>query len=157
MTHEWDGWLHSPEPGWEEADLQHFAAIVRGSFVSGEGSALSVRYFRRSEDRALVAKVVFGPRTQGPLGLAHGGSMAAVLDELMAGMLLSSGHIGFAADLHVHYRTTLPIPNRCVADARIDRIEGRKLWTSARLRDLSGDMLYAEADAMFVELVDKRS
>ena len=45
----------------------------------------SIHYFRTGPDRSLRAKVLFGPGTQGPPGHAHGGSMAAVLDEAMGG------------------------------------------------------------------------
>jgi acyl-coenzyme A thioesterase PaaI-like protein len=66
------------EQGWVEVEGQD--SIIRDSFVSGEAGALSVRYFR-TEDRSVRAKAVFGSRTQGPPGFAHGGSMAALLDE----------------------------------------------------------------------------
>jgi len=148
---EWDDWVQSPEPGWGDLEFTDLAAaMVRKSFVSGEGSSMAVRYYKDSDGQGVVSKVVFGPRTQGAPGLVHGGAMAAVLDEVMAGTLLLGGHFAFAADLHVHFRQILPIPNGCIADGRIDRIEGRKIFASGRLRDAARQTLFAEAEAVFV-------
>jgi len=151
IEEEWDGWVRSLEPGWSELDFTDLAAaMVSKSFVSGEGSPMIVRYYKGCDGQGVVSKVVFGPRTHGAPGLVHGGAMAAVLDEVMAGTLLFGGHFAFAADLHVHFRQMLPLPNRCVADGRIDRVEGRKIFASARLRDAAGQTLFAEAEGVFV-------
>ena len=148
---DWESWVRSPEPGWSDLDFTDIAAaMVSKSFVSGEGSAMVVRYYKGGDGQGVVSKVLFGPRTHGAPGLVHGGAMAAVLDEVMAGTLLFGGHFAFGADLHVHYRQMLPVPNRCVADGRIDRLEGRKIFASARLRDVTGQTVFAEAEALFV-------
>jgi acyl-coenzyme A thioesterase PaaI-like protein len=146
------GWLREPEEGWVEVEGQD--AIVRHTFLSGEAGPLTVRYFRTG-DRSVRAKAVFGPRTQGPPGFAHGGSQAALLDEAMGFAVWCSGRVAVSAELHVHYRTMLPIPQRCVAEALVDRADGRKLWTRARLRSPGGDTLYAEAEGIFVEVSDQ--
>lgn len=79
-----DAWLDQPEAGW--TPVTPTQAVSAGTFVSGDpgGNRLRVRYFRRDNDGALLAKVWFGPGTQGPPGHAHGGSMASILDEAMA-------------------------------------------------------------------------
>ncbi len=146
-----DAWLREPEQGCVEIEEQD--NIIRYSFVSGQGGALSVRYFRTPE-RSVQAKAIFGPRTQGPPGCAHGGSMAALLDEVMGFAAWCSGRMAMSADLHVHYRKMLPIPQRCIAEARVERVDGRKIWTSARLRSLDGETTYAEAEGLFLEFGD---
>ena len=149
MTEQADPWLREAEPGWVEVEGQD--AIIRDSFLSGRAGPLPVRYFRTPEQQ-VRAKAIFGPRTQGPPGCAHGGSMAALLDEAMGFAVWCSGRVGISADLRVQYRNPLRLPQRCVAEARVERIEGRKLWTRARLHDVGGGTLYAEAEAIFVEL-----
>lgn len=68
---------------WEPIDP--FRAISRPFFVSGDADddRLRVAYFRRNEDDALLATVWFGSKAEGPPHHAHGGSIAAVLDEAM--------------------------------------------------------------------------
>ena len=152
MSDESLAWLRKAEQGWTEITEQD--DIVRHTFVSGEAGALSVRYFRTAE-QVVWAKAIFGPRTLGPPGCAHGGSMAALLDEVMGFAVWCSGRPSISADLHVHYRKMLPIPQRCIAEARVERREGRKVWASARLRDISGDILFAEAEGVFVAVADR--
>lgn len=147
-----EGWLRVPEPGWLEIEGQD--ALFDGTFLSGKDGVLAVRYYR-TDDPAVRAKVVFGPRTQGAPGIAHGGSMAALFDELMGVSVWATGGPAYSLDLHVRFRKALPIPDRYVGEARVERVEGRKVWTSARLRDVSGGTLFAEAEGMYLALVDR--
>ena len=153
MKDESESWLRTAEPGWTDIEQQDL--VIAESFVSGKASPLSVRYFA-AEGNVVRAKVIFGPGTQGPPGCAHGGSMAAMLDEIMAFVVWHTGCAAMSTELRVQYRKMLQIPQRCIADARIDSIEGRKVTTSARLRNERGDLLFAEAEAVFLEMVDRR-
>jgi acyl-coenzyme A thioesterase PaaI-like protein len=78
--------------------------------------------------------------------------VAALLDEVMGCAVLCSGQVVVSADLRVRYRKLLPLPQRCIADARVERVEGRKVWTSARLRDVSGETLFSESEGVFLGL-----
>ena len=81
------------EVGWTPIDPLGSVGTGR-SFVSGEpdGDRLRVCYYRRDRDGALVGKIWFGPGAEGPPGHAHGGSMAAVLDEAMGAGAWLAGH-----------------------------------------------------------------
>ena len=142
-------WLGLAEPGWTSAKLQ--TVLTPKSYVSSPQSPISVRYFT-SEDQGLWAKAVFGPRTQGPPGFAHGGSMAALLDEVMGAAAWASGRMVVAATMQVNYRQMLPIPQRCLVEARVDRVEGRKVWTRAKLTDVSRTQLYSESEGLFLAM-----
>ncbi|HXT52702.1 MAG TPA: PaaI family thioesterase, partial [Thermoanaerobaculia bacterium] len=89
-----------PEPGWKALDPFRIEG-GRGSFVSGDpvGDTLRVAYFRREGDGRLMGRAWFGPGTAGPPGHAHGGAMAAVLDEAMGAAAWMAGHIAVAAHL----------------------------------------------------------
>jgi acyl-coenzyme A thioesterase PaaI-like protein len=147
-----ESWLRTAEQGWTEIEGQDL--VTAESFVSGKASPLSVRYFA-AEENAVRAKVIFGPGTQGPPGCAHGGSMAAMLDEIMAFIVWHTGCAAMSMEIRVRYRKMLQIPQRCIADARIENIENRRVTTSARLHNISGTMLFAEAEAVFLEMVDR--
>ena len=145
-------WLARAEPGWTSAKVQHL--LSQDSYVSSPSSPLSVRYYI-GEDELLWAKVVFGPRTQGPPGFAHGGSMAALLDEGMGAAAWATGRMVVAASMRLDYRQMLPIPQRCLVEARVERVEGRKLWTRARLTDVSRTKLYSESEGLFLDMGSK--
>ena len=102
-------WLQQAQPGWTAVEFPH--EIVQDNFVSGDtnGRRLTVRYFRSDAEACLVAKVLFGPEAQGPPGHAHGGSMAALLDELMGGAAWMSGHMVVSAELTIRFKTMLPL------------------------------------------------
>jgi len=127
------------------------------SFVSGEpsGDRLRVRYFRRERDGALVGKIWFGPGTEGPPGHAHGGSMAAVLDEAMGAAAWMAGHAVVAAKLTVEFRRMLPLGNEVLLEVWIDRVEGRKVITRGRLFGQDGEP-YAEGEGLFIVLEAER-
>lgn len=152
MSEESAGWLREAEQGWVEIEGQDL--LLGASFLSGKDGLLSVRYFR-TEDQSVRAKVIFGSRTQGAPGIAHGGSMAALFDELMGVAVWSTGCAAFSTDLHVHFRKMLQVPKHYIGESRIERIEGRKVWTSGRLRAVDGDTVYAEAEGLYLELVDR--
>ncbi len=140
------------EPGWQPVEPFRIEG-GRGSFVSGdpEGETLRVGYFRRVADGRLVGRAWFGPGSAGPPGHAHGGSMAAVLDEAMGAAAWLAGHIAVAAHLATDFRAMLPLGTDALLEAWVERHEGRKVWTAGALRGDDG-VLFAEAQAFFIRL-----
>ncbi len=96
--------------------------------------------------------MVFGPGAQGPPGHAHGGSMAAILDEAMGGAAWIEGHPVVAAELTMQFRKMLPLGTRCVVEAKVSGVDGRKVRVVGRLTQSEGDTVYAEAGALFIAL-----
>ena len=145
-----------PQPGWTPIDPLRLEGGPR-SFVSGdpEGDRLRVRYFRRAKDGRLVGRAWFGPGAQGPPGHAHGGSMAAVLDEAMGAAAWMEGHLVVAARLGTSFQRMLPLGTDALLEAWVERVEGRKVWTLGRLVDEDGEA-FAEADALFLKLDPER-
>jgi acyl-coenzyme A thioesterase PaaI-like protein len=145
-----------PPADWEAVEPLRLEG-GRGSFVSGDplGDTLRVAYFRRAGDRTLVGRAWFGPGTAGPPGHAHGGAMAAVLDEAMGAAAWMAGHIAVAAHLETDFRALLPLGTDALLEARVERRLGRKVWTSGALRGDDGT-LYAEATALFLRLDPER-
>ncbi len=145
-------WLEQPEPDCLAADLPFLA--LADTFVSGDRSnhRLSIRYFQNKDDGSLVGKVLFGPGTQGPPDHAHGGSMAALLDEAMGGAAWLAGHPVVAAQLDITFRTMLPLGTRCVVTARVLEASGRKIKTTAELRSADDQQIFCTGEAVFVIL-----
>lgn len=145
-------WLQQPEPGTHPADLAFLA--LADTFVSGDSSnhRLSIRYYQSETDGSLLGRVLFGPGTQGPPDHAHGGSMAALLDEAMGGAAWLAGHPVVAAQLNITFRTMLPLGTRCVVRARVIEASGRKIKTTAELLSADGEQLFCSGEALFVIL-----
>lgn len=146
-----DAALGTSEPGWDP--LEPLAPQSMRSFVSGDpsGQRLRVRYFRRGDDGALVGRVWFGPDAQGPPGHAHGGSMAAVLDEAMGAGAWLAGHTVVAARIGVSFRAMLPLGTIALVETWVESVDGRKVTTRGRLSGPGGDV-FAESDGLFVAI-----
>lgn len=128
----------------------------RGSFVTGDPGAdrLRVAYFRRSSDDHLVGRAWFGAGAVGPPGHAHGGSIAAVLDEAMGAAAWLAGFVVVAVNLNVDFRNMLPLGTDAVFDAWVESVDGRKVTCRGRLFGDGGD--FAEATGLFVTLPEER-
>ena len=100
----------------------------------------------------VTAHATFGAAYEGPPGCVHGGFIAASFDEVLGLAQGMSGRPGMTARLTVQYRSPTPLhqPLRFVGD--IDRIEGRKIFTTCELRTVGDDRLCAEAEGLFISM-----
>jgi acyl-coenzyme A thioesterase PaaI-like protein len=137
--------------GW--TPLSPLVAKSGRSFVHGTpgDERLRVAYFRREADGALVGRVWFGPWCEGPPGHAHGGSMAAVLDDAIGKVGWLCGHRVVAGRISVHFRKMLPLGSDVLIEAWVDHVDGRKVHTRGHLLDSNGEP-YAEAEGLFIEI-----
>jgi acyl-coenzyme A thioesterase PaaI-like protein len=94
--------------------------------------------------------VVFGSAYEGPPGSVHGGFVAAAFDEVLGFANSLSGSPGMTARLIVNYRQPTPLYTELRFDARLDRVEGRKIFTTGEV--YAGDRLTAEAEGLFVSV-----
>lgn len=133
--------LVEPLPGTERTNV----------YVSGEpdGQRIRVRYYRRDSDGAIVAPCWFGPGCEGPPGHAHGGSLAALLDELMGVAAWNEGHAVVLARLTTNNRAMLPLRTVVLGEAQVESVDGRKVEVRAKLVDTDG-RVFVEADGLFV-------
>lgn len=109
-------------------------------------------HLSRRADGALVAKVLFGPGASGPPGHAHGGSIAAVLDEIMGMGAWLAGHRVMAATLKIRFVRSVPLDFEAVAEARLTSVRGRKVQMRGRLIHPDNETVFAEAEGLFVKL-----
>jgi acyl-coenzyme A thioesterase PaaI-like protein len=146
-----------PQPGWES--LENLITSHAGrSFVRRDGSAdrFDVRYYRRPSDGALVGRVLFGIGCQGPPGHAHGGSMAALLDDAMGVAAWISGHMVVAAEIGIKFRNMLPLDTPIHLEASVHEVDGKKVKTRGRICSVDGTSVYSEGTGLFIKLDAQR-
>lgn len=96
-------------------------------------------------------------------GVAHGGAIALAFDELMGTLANSEGRAAArTAYLTTTYRQVTPLEQDLRFEATIDRIEGRKIFCTARIYvaptgdaeagPAEADAVAAEAEALFIQL-----
>lgn len=141
----------SGDAGWEPFDAP---ALVGETlrFVSGDqtGNRFKVNYFR-DHDQNLVARVWFGPVTEGPPEHAHGGSIAAVLDEVLGLAAWADGHAIVVGNLNISFRNLLPIKTVVQVNTQIISVQGRKVMVHGEICSLDGTT-YATAEALCIKL-----
>ena len=141
-----------------EADWVPFdaPALVGESlrFVSGEpgGNRFRVSYYRDNEQQ-LQARIWFGPETEGPPGHAHGGSMAAVLDEVLGLAAWAAGHSIVVGNLNVSFRNLLPLQKVVTVESRVVSVEGRKVMVHGRI--YCKKRVYAEGECLCITIAGK--
>ncbi|KAB2341810.1 PaaI family thioesterase [Actinomadura rudentiformis] len=86
---------------------------------------------------------------EGPPGFVHGGVSAMILDQLLGVAASANGTPGMTATLDLRYRRPTPHGVPLVAEAKVDRTEGRKTFVDARIIGPDGRTT-VEATAMFV-------
>lgn len=146
-----------PENGWTPVRFPPVSRLGATRFVSGdpEGDRFRVRYYRRESDGVLAGKVWFGPGTEGPPGRAHGGAVAAILDEAMSAAAWMNGHEIVVARVTAELRRTIPVGTVATFETEVVRVEGKKVTVEAVLMDGEGRTL-ARGESLLVALGAER-
>ncbi len=139
------------EQGWEAFNAP---ALIGDSlrFVSGDltGKRFRMRYFR-DQNNNLVARVWFGPEAEGPPGHAHGGSMAAVLDEVLGLAGWASGHAVVVGNLNISFRNLLPLQTVVQVESEVVSVKGRKIMVHGRIFG-PDNVTYASAECLCITI-----
>merc|ERR1712087_58572 len=129
------------------------------STLRGKSMVEEAELYNDEASSSVAGIYVLGCSLCGHSGLIHGGVTAMALDDTFGlcyyqGMRKSTlrpdAGRGFTANLDVNYRKPLPCAQRVVVHARIERVEGRKVYMAGCIMDLSGQTKYAEAKALFI-------
>jgi acyl-coenzyme A thioesterase PaaI-like protein len=121
--------------------------------LPNRGNLLSIPLdLHKTDDDRIAGTAEFRRFHLGRNGAAHGGTVAHLFDGLLgyAAYTLSGSRAQRTAFLHIDYRKIVPVEKQLQVDARLDGLEGRKIFLSGRLLD--GDAVLAEAHALFVKL-----
>lgn len=140
----------SGDASWTDFDAPSLVgASLR--FVSGEpdGNRYRVRYYR-NENNCLRARVWFGPETEGPPGHCHGGSLAAVMDEVLGLAAWTEGHPVVVGNLNINFRNMLPLELVVTVESRVVSVDGRKVVVQGRI--CAGEVVYAEGECLCVTM-----
>ena len=144
------------DEGFKEIKFPKQYGIGR-SYVGGDPdkNRLRVRYFIRKSDKRFFAKVFFGVLAQGPPFHAHGGSQAAVLDEAMGLAAWVADKSVVAASITIEYVKMLKLLQVTNIETWIDKIDGRKIWMKAELKD-EGGVLYSRGTGLYIALPEDK-
>lgn len=155
MKHFADEPVFEAEEGWVEF-RSPFDELVP-NFVSDTAGhrGLRAHYYKRTVDKALVGKAWFGPFAKGPPGHAHGGSLAALLDDAMGTAAWLAGYSVVAAEIKISFREMLPLLHVVRVEAWVEKVEGRKVYTRGKVFASDGKV-FSEGSGLFIALTQEK-
>lgn len=134
----------------EAANAGDVAAFFDQSPLIGHSNPMAPPMALHVENDTVRGTVTFGAAYEGPPGHLHGGFVAAAFDEVLGFAQSMTGHPGMTGTLVVRYRRPTPLHTELRLEARVVRVEGRKIFTEGRM--FAGDVLTAEAEGIFVSI-----
>jgi acyl-coenzyme A thioesterase PaaI-like protein len=124
--------------------------IFSDSFVAGDANPMGLAAQLWRDGDVACMRVSLGKAFEGAPGRAHGGVVAALLDEVMGLMNVIHGAMAFTAQLDITYHAATPIGEPIIARAWLARHENRKQFVEATLH--ADDLLVASAKALFITI-----
>ncbi len=142
-------------PDWERIEAPRSVGEGR-SFVSGDPDSdrLRIRYYRDRQRNMFVARAWFGPGAEGPPGHAHGGSIFAVMDEVMGGAVWLSGHTAVTVSMSIRFRKLLPLGTCATVEGWVEEVKRKKITARSRIFDHDSGCVFAESEGTFLETKD---
>jgi acyl-coenzyme A thioesterase PaaI-like protein len=127
-------------------------AVPRNAFpdciVSGRANPMGIAARLWREGQEAVCQVSLGEAFEGAPGRAHGGIVAALIDETMGLVMSISGTPAFTGRLTVTYRAPTPVGEPLEIRAHLSERSGRKITVTAEMR--SAGQLLAQGEGLFV-------
>lgn len=105
-----------------------FLDMFDDSPVSGSANPLSIGLGMAAFDDHVVGQMVMHPGWQGAPGRAHGGIVAAAVDEVLGAMLPVLGIVAFTGELSLRYEAPCPMGVPIEFVARQSGEDGRKVY-----------------------------
>ncbi len=130
------------------------APAGRAITLPGRGSLLMLPWtIEKFDAEGVRSRGVFRRFHLGGNGAAHGGTLPLLFDDLFGLIQHAYGRpISRTAYLHINYRKITPLNTELVIEGSVDRVEGRKTFISAELKDTDGNLL-ADCEALMVQLL----
>jgi acyl-coenzyme A thioesterase PaaI-like protein len=102
---------------------------------------------------SVTARLTVLPAHQGAPGLAHGGVLAAALDEALGALGWLQRVIGVTGRLETDFARPVPVGSVLHIGARVTAVHGRKIYAEAtgRLGGPEGEVA-VRAEALFIEV-----
>jgi uncharacterized protein (TIGR00369 family) len=122
-----------------------------GCFVCGEDNRHGLRLRFRREGTLVLADCTLCLHHAGFSDRAHGGVVAALLDEAMGwATILASGRFTYTVELQVRYQKPVPLGVPLRVEASIERHTRRLSFATARLVDSPAGTALAAASGKFM-------
>lgn len=129
--------------------------IAWGNAVIGQRNPVAPPLVIHHDPDGLVwSEFVLGAAYEGPPDTVHGGVCALVLDHVLGATAHQPDKPAFTGTLTLRYRRPTALGRRLRAEARVDRVDGVKIFAVGHLADEDG--VTVEAEGVFIQPRDTR-
>ncbi|HET8577791.1 MAG TPA: PaaI family thioesterase [Methylomirabilota bacterium] len=128
-------------------------STFNGCFGCGPEHAIGLRVRTFGAAGEVLSPIIIPRRFEGPPGAAHGGIVAAYLDEVLAGAAVhATGRLHVTGELTIRYLKPAPIERPLLGRGRATAEAGRYLDLEGTLEDLETREVVARATGRFFPL-----
>ena len=127
-----------------------FDLVPHNCFACGSLNRHGLGLLLHVEPRRSWTELVLDDRFEGWAGMAHGGIISTILDEVMAWSLVGEDNWGVTARLSVDFRRPVPVGSRIRADGEIATSRRRIVETTAKLIRLDDGEVLATARGTYL-------
>ena len=106
--------------------------------------------------RQLDGVAYFSAYCEGPPGAAHGGMIAAMLDQAMGVCVIAASGPCVTLHLECDYRKFLPSDSEVRVRCHVERSDGRKHWLVGEITSLDGETVHATGKTLYLEIRKKQ-
>jgi acyl-coenzyme A thioesterase PaaI-like protein len=132
------------------AGVTPFELIPHNCFACGALNAHGLRLLIHVEPKRAWTELALDERFEGWAGIAHGGILATILDEVMAWSLVAEDNWGLTARLSVDFKRPVPVGVPIRAEGAIVSARRRVVETTAAIRSLTTGEILATARGTYV-------
>ena len=119
-------------------------------FACGELNTHGLHLVLHVDGEMCWTELTLRPEFQGWEGIAHGGIVATILDEVMGWALAAADAWGFTAKMSIDYKRPVLVGTHLRGEGRLVERRKRLLTMTARLLDADTGVVLATADALYV-------
>ena len=131
--------------------------VFNGCFGCGPRHEIGLRVRTFGAEGEVLSPIIIPRRFEGPPGAAHGGIVAAYLDEVLAGAAVhATGRIHVTGELAVRYVKPTPVERPLLGRGRATADSGKFLDLEGALEDLETREVVARATGRFFPLPGSR-
>ncbi len=139
-----------------ELDGQRFAFEPHRCFACGELNDRGLHLELHTDAVRCWTELTLDPAFQGWEGVAHGGILCTILDEVMAWAVIGRDTWGVTARLSVEFRRPVEVGRRLRAEGTVTEASRRLLRTEGRLLDAATGDLLATSTGTYVAAPPER-
>ena len=125
-------------------------------FACGSLNTNGIQLALHAADGQCWTELALDRRFEGWEGIAHGGIVCTILDEVMAWALVDNDNWGVTARMQVDFKQPVPIGRPIRAEGRVIDVRRRLVRASGILLDAVDGTVLARSDGLYVAAPDAR-